>query len=282
VISWQAGTPMDEELRSGLESQRRAFRAKFGREPGPHDPLLFDPDSDEPRPLSPEAWDATLSNLAQEVAQTGVDPAFIHAWRGSRYIVTEDNQHTFSATEVQAYEDAVQRHRGEQPGDDDHDESAPNDEANFEGLMSFLADGVEQVAAAAVRDHDGIPVIRLVESLTARDAESDEAGLAASLALGTLMKWLVGARERGVDPIAALDWVRTEIGPEPAEASEQISGMIGHPDGPQVTVNEAFDRLGEAFLPAMIGICAGVVATAAGGDAHWLRNSTPPSDPETR
>jgi hypothetical protein len=271
VISWDAGTPMDEELRAGLESQRRAFRDKFGREPGPDDPLLFDPDCDEPRPLSPEAWDTALSDLAGNVAQTAVDPAFIHAWREVGYIVTEDNQHTFSATEVVAYEEAVQRHRGERSADNEDSELSTGDGTDFDELISFLADGLEQVVAAVVRDRDGMPAIRLVESLTVRDAESDEPGLATSLTLSTLMKWLVGARERGIDPVTALDWVRTEIGAEPADASEQISGMIGHPDGPQLTVNEALDRLGEAFLPAMLWLCAGVVAATAGGDAHWLR-----------
>lgn len=272
VIWWQAGTPMDEELRAGLESQRLAFRDKFGREPGPEDPLLFDPDADEPKPLSPEAWDAALTDLTENIDQTGVDPAFIYASREVGYIVTEDNQHTFSAAEVQAYEEAVQRHRGEQSGDEDRDdEDEPDDEADFTDLLDFLADGLEQVVAAVVRDRDGTPAIRLVESLTARDSGSDEPGLAGSLTFGTLMKWLAGARNLGVDPVAALDWVRTEVGEEPAEASEQISGMIGHPDGPDLTVNEALERLGEAFLPAMLWLCAGVVATAAGGDAHWLR-----------
>jgi len=36
-----------------LEHQRDTFREKFGRDPGSGDPLFFDPDADEPRPLPP-------------------------------------------------------------------------------------------------------------------------------------------------------------------------------------------------------------------------------------
>lgn len=35
-----------------FEQQARLFREKFGREMGPHDPVLFDPHADEPRRMS--------------------------------------------------------------------------------------------------------------------------------------------------------------------------------------------------------------------------------------
>ncbi len=34
-----------------IEEQRQAFIAKFGREPGPGDPVIFDPDQDTPQRL---------------------------------------------------------------------------------------------------------------------------------------------------------------------------------------------------------------------------------------
>ncbi|HEX7290959.1 MAG TPA: putative toxin-antitoxin system toxin component, PIN family [Conexibacter sp.] len=48
---------MAPELRSLLDEQAAAFREKFGREPGPGDPVFFDPDADEPRPMSQETID---------------------------------------------------------------------------------------------------------------------------------------------------------------------------------------------------------------------------------
>lgn len=42
---------MDDQLAEAVEGLRELFRKKFGRDPGPDDPLVFDPDADEPRPM---------------------------------------------------------------------------------------------------------------------------------------------------------------------------------------------------------------------------------------
>lgn len=120
VVSWEAGTPMDSQMREAVGAQTRLFREKFGRDPGPDDPLFFDPDAEQPMALTKETWDAELGDLAQHVGETGVDPAYIYAWRDVGYIVTEDTQHLFSATEVEAFENAVTRHRGEGPDADEN------------------------------------------------------------------------------------------------------------------------------------------------------------------
>ncbi|AMK20829.1 hypothetical protein [Sphingobium sp. MI1205] len=44
--------PIPEEV---LQAQYAAFKKKFGRAPGPHDPLFFDPDADEPTHIGREA-----------------------------------------------------------------------------------------------------------------------------------------------------------------------------------------------------------------------------------
>ena len=43
---------MTPEMRYLLLQQREAFKAKFGRYPGPNDPVFFDPDAAEPMPTS--------------------------------------------------------------------------------------------------------------------------------------------------------------------------------------------------------------------------------------
>jgi hypothetical protein len=43
---------MDDSMFLILQEQRRAFMEKFGREPGPSDPVFFDPDFDVPTPLT--------------------------------------------------------------------------------------------------------------------------------------------------------------------------------------------------------------------------------------
>ncbi|MFD8705696.1 hypothetical protein ACFV1W_24330 [Kitasatospora sp. NPDC059648] len=89
------------------------FREKFGREPGPDDPLFFGPDADEPRPMPEERITTMLDEVADIAEQAGIDPAFIHAWRDLGYVVTEDTRHLFSAAEVQAFSDTVKSHQND-------------------------------------------------------------------------------------------------------------------------------------------------------------------------
>ena len=43
---------IDKELYEAITGQLKSFKEKFGREPGPDDPLFFDPDYDVPTPLT--------------------------------------------------------------------------------------------------------------------------------------------------------------------------------------------------------------------------------------
>jgi hypothetical protein len=44
--------PMSPEVARAMKKQLKAFRKKFHRDPGPNDPIFFDPDADSPQPLS--------------------------------------------------------------------------------------------------------------------------------------------------------------------------------------------------------------------------------------
>jgi hypothetical protein len=46
--------PIDPTLKDELDRQLLAFRERFGRDPGPGDPIFFDPDASEPTQLSKE------------------------------------------------------------------------------------------------------------------------------------------------------------------------------------------------------------------------------------
>ena len=97
------------EVVEELRRQEDRFREKFGRDPGPHDPVFFDPDADEPSPLPDGFWEET----AQRFSDQASDPmlrALALASRDLGYMVTEMNMHLFSAHEVEAFEDAVARH----------------------------------------------------------------------------------------------------------------------------------------------------------------------------
>jgi len=64
------------ELADALAALVRAFEVRFGRPPGPDDPIFFDPDADTPTPIAP-AW--VHDQLAGAARVAGVDPRSVDA-----------------------------------------------------------------------------------------------------------------------------------------------------------------------------------------------------------
>jgi uncharacterized protein YecA (UPF0149 family) len=58
TITVSEGDVREIDLTAGaawaLQEQRKLLIAKFGREPGPNDPLFFNPDAEAPEPLTPK------------------------------------------------------------------------------------------------------------------------------------------------------------------------------------------------------------------------------------
>ena len=75
------------ELKLELEAQIRSFREKFGRDPGPDDPLLFDSESDTPQPISSKEMDDISQRINRALGEAGVDPALIYAAQRTGRIV---------------------------------------------------------------------------------------------------------------------------------------------------------------------------------------------------
>lgn len=92
------------ELAPILRGQRGRFRAKFGRAPGPNDPIFFDPNDDEPRPLNIHAAFEKLVIIAGEV---GVAAQLIYAMNKTGRIVTEGNKQFLTPSELEEWNDAV-------------------------------------------------------------------------------------------------------------------------------------------------------------------------------
>ncbi|WP_461033644.1 hypothetical protein [Streptomyces mayteni] len=111
VVRISTETPEGREFKESLEHQLGFFHEKFGREPGPDDPFLFDPDADDPTPLTRQHFDDMLLKIAEKAVEVGVDPAFIHAWREVGYIVSTENMSMLSIAEVLTYTRAVSRYR---------------------------------------------------------------------------------------------------------------------------------------------------------------------------
>lgn len=75
-----------------LKKQLRAFRKKFGRDPGPNDPVFFDPNADTPQPIPQAEIDATMREVAQFLP-----PHIAYAYlKTGGMLVTESNMHLWS------------------------------------------------------------------------------------------------------------------------------------------------------------------------------------------
>src|SRR5262249_2801524 len=99
-----AAIPMTDEVRAILERQEERFMETFGRSPGPQDPVFFDPDADEPRPINDEVLDTAL---LEAMHQAGVHPAMIYAYQKTGRIVTTENMEHLSADELHEWHEAV-------------------------------------------------------------------------------------------------------------------------------------------------------------------------------
>src|SRR5262245_54783208 len=80
-----------------LQRQREKFIARYGREPGPEDPIFFDVPSDD-------EYDAVVT---KEMEQAGVAPAVIYAFRKTGRIITEENAKFVPASALEAWRHAI-------------------------------------------------------------------------------------------------------------------------------------------------------------------------------
>ncbi|MGW3291048.1 hypothetical protein ACWDR3_41085 [Streptomyces sp. NPDC001002] len=84
-VSWAAGSELDARMQEAMEGQRAAFEEKFGLSPGPDDPVFFDPEADEPRPLPQDALHRVMDEVLEAAERSGLDPAFVHAYRSTAH-----------------------------------------------------------------------------------------------------------------------------------------------------------------------------------------------------
>jgi len=208
-------------------------------------------------------WRAKADELAVGAGDVPIDPAYLHAWHEVGYLITADNAHLLSVPEIRAYHDAVNRHRAE-IASEDHKEQV-------KVLVDEAADSLERVVASMLRDHDPDAADDFMTGILADERDEQAAEFTLSVLLGVAAGWLVAARDSGVDPSGALNWIKARLGNDPAIAAYQISRFVGHIGAPEFTVRGERDWLQHELFPAMVWLAAGVAATAGGGDAYWLR-----------
>jgi hypothetical protein len=103
--------PINHETAEIIAQQKKLFREQFGREPGPDDPLFFDPSVAVPQFLSDESTDEIWKRLLQAAGDSGIDPAIVYAMNKTGRMVTEANLEFLSDWELQEWNDAVNEFR---------------------------------------------------------------------------------------------------------------------------------------------------------------------------
>lgn len=95
---------MTERSKALLDRQIATFRTKFGRDPGLDDPVFFDLNADEPCPLDSEAMERAT---VEAMAEAGIAPNIIFAYRRTGMIVSESNQDQWSAEDLLEWDAAI-------------------------------------------------------------------------------------------------------------------------------------------------------------------------------
>jgi hypothetical protein len=73
---------MTPEIKRPLRDQRKKSIKKFGREPGPDDPVFFDPEAGEPLLINQKQLeDASL----EAMLVAGTPPQFVYAYLEDRF-----------------------------------------------------------------------------------------------------------------------------------------------------------------------------------------------------
>ena len=95
--------PLNREARTELDNalavQREKFIAKFGREPGPDDPIFFDLDEDKLR-----------EDTANAMRAAGISPALIYAYEETGLIVTQENRSLIPDIELREFDAKVREY----------------------------------------------------------------------------------------------------------------------------------------------------------------------------
>jgi hypothetical protein len=101
---------MGDRKRTLAEARRKlreAFIEKFGREPGPDDPLIFDEDYDTPVPLSEEKFRA---HTLEAMRTAGIPPHLVYAYDKTGFVVNEQGYKQMSPAARAQYIAAIKEY----------------------------------------------------------------------------------------------------------------------------------------------------------------------------
>jgi len=102
---------INRQLAEAFEQQKQAFKQKFGRDPGPGDPVFFDPDADEPRFRTEAQIKAMQEQMCETMRSACIDPAVIYAYQVTGRLLTKENKRFLTAEELMEWNDAIHEYQ---------------------------------------------------------------------------------------------------------------------------------------------------------------------------
>jgi hypothetical protein len=121
---------LDPDAGVMLAEQARAFEARFGRPPGPHDPLFFDPDADTPQPIPLAGIESATTAMLHAA---GVCGAWIYAYQHTDGLLPRPDGAFNTDADARDWHEAIDRYLRTHPGE------TVDDEAELGKLRAMLA-----------------------------------------------------------------------------------------------------------------------------------------------
>jgi hypothetical protein len=130
-------TPRVEGL---MKRQLEAFRKKFGRDPGPSDPVFFDPNEDEPTPI-----DGVQEQILAAMEKAKLPPEFAYAYRKTGLLGLRADKSAWPREHVAEWNAAIDEYRADEQVakrlelslEDAHRWRHSQEHPGFEGELEF-------------------------------------------------------------------------------------------------------------------------------------------------
>jgi hypothetical protein len=95
---------MHPDVEQAMREQLAAFVEKFGREPGPNDPVFFDPEAATPQPFPRQTYYDGMIEILQAM---GAGPEIIYAFEKTGRLVTSESMKYLTDVELAEWEEAI-------------------------------------------------------------------------------------------------------------------------------------------------------------------------------
>jgi hypothetical protein len=157
---------MGPDAQAMFQAQIRAFEEKFGRPPGPDDPIFFDPDADEPRPMPTTRMESATTEM---LSAAGICGAWIYAHQHTGGLLPRPDGSFNTDADARDWQDHVDRYLHTHPGE------TVDDDEELGKLRAMLA--MISLDMAARNPEYGASLARQLRQVESGD--SDEAELMA-------------------------------------------------------------------------------------------------------